>query len=387
MKQRLFTGFGLGSIQSGLFLLEAFRSGHFDRLVVSEIDPEIVDPVRAGDGSVTVNVAHTDRIEAIRIPSVRVLNPFVADDRRELLAAVAEADEFATALPSVEFFRKHGAASPAACLADGLASRDAKRPAVIYTAENNNHAAELLDEALGASRPETVQVLNTVLGKMCGVITDPDTISRLGLQRFAPTSKRAVLVEAFNQIQITRVGLPGYERGLSLFEEKDDLLPFEEAKLCSINATHALLGYLAHDRGLVTMADLVRHQDLLDAGREAFVNECGAGIAHRHGTRDVFFTREAFAARADDLLARMTNPFLSDAVARVIRDPRRKLAWNDRLIGAMRLALEAGVKPVQLARGARSAMAIGGVRDVRGLWPESVQRSVQADEVAAMLSP
>jgi hypothetical protein len=46
-----FVGFGFGAIQGGLFLPEAFASGFFNRLVVSEIDQETVDRVRAGKGS------------------------------------------------------------------------------------------------------------------------------------------------------------------------------------------------------------------------------------------------------------------------------------------------------------------------------------------------
>ena len=145
-----------------------------------------------------------------------------------------------------------------------------------------------------------------------------------------------------------------------------------------------MLGYLAHDRGLNTMAEIARHPDLLAAGREAFVNECGAGIAHKHGATDPFFAKASFDARADDLLARMTNPFLSDAVARVIRDPKRKLAWEDRLVGAMRLALAAGVKPVRLAQGARLAARFGGITDPRVLWPQESARRGEVTAIAAL---
>ena len=55
-------------------------------------------------------------------------------------------------------------------------------------------------------------------------------------------------------------------------------------------------------------------------------------------------------------MERMVNPWLRDAVARVIRDPRRKLAWNDRLIGTMRLALDAGVAPHRFATAAARAL-------------------------------
>ena len=53
----------------------------------------------------------------------------------------------------------------------------------------------------------------------------------------------------------------------------------------------------------------------------------------------------------------MVNPFLNDPIERVTRDPVRKLGWEDRLIGAMRLSIEAGVQPVLLAEGARAALA------------------------------
>ena len=52
----------------------------------------------------------------------------------------------------------------------------------------------------------------------------------------------------------------------------------------------------------------------------------------------------------------MTNPWLADRVERIIRDPRRKLAWGDRLFGTMRVALSQGVEPRTLALGAAAAV-------------------------------
>ena len=74
----------------------------------------------------------------------------------------------------------------------------------------------------------------------------------------------------------------------------------------------------------------------------------------------------------------MVNPWLRDAVARVIRDPRRKLAWNDRLIGTMRLALDAGITPYRFAQGAAAALDLVAMEQsgwtranwLDTLWPE-----------------
>jgi mannitol-1-phosphate 5-dehydrogenase len=142
-----------------------------------------------------------------------------------------------------------------------------------------------------------------------------------------------------------------------VFTEKDDLLPFEEAKLFGHNAIHALLGYLAERRGIAAMSDIRHHADLLDLGRRAFLEEAGAALVAKHaGTGDPLFTPEGWRAYAEDLLIRMTSPWLADRVERIIRDPRRKLAWGDRLFGTMRVALAQGVDPRTLALGAAAAV-------------------------------
>ncbi len=385
MKTRTFIGFGLGPIQSGLFLFEAFRSQNFARYVVAEIDPALVEAVRSGGGIISVNIAHADRIESAEISGIEILNPREPRDRDELIAAIACADEIATALPSVAFYDRGDAASAVSCLADGFVRRDAKKQAVIYTAENDTRAAEHLANHLGEKLPTSFQILNTVIGKMSGGVTGSEAIKRLGLVPMTTDYGRAVLVEAFNRIQISKIHLPDFQRGISVFEEKENLGPFEDAKLYGHNAVHALLGYLAHERNLATMDQVRSYKKLQGIARGAFLEECGAGLRKKHADADPLFSEAGWTSYADDLLIRMTNPFLRDSIARVIRDPQRKLGWDDRLIGAMRLALAAGVKPERLSRGARIAMKFGNISDVRNLWPEQIRNAGEADEVVALL--
>jgi mannitol-1-phosphate 5-dehydrogenase len=387
MSGRSFVGFGLGPIQSGLFLYEAFRSQNFARFVVAEIDPALVEAVRSAGGKIAVNIAHADRIESAEISGIEILNPREPRDRDKLIAAIADADEIATALPSVAFYDRGDAASAVSCFADGFGRRDAKKQAVIYTAENDTRAAEHLAERLGDKLPPSIQVLNTVIGKMSGGVTGPEAIKRLGLAPMTADYGRAVLVEAFNRIQISRIHLPDFHRGISAFEEKDDLGPFEDAKLYGHNAVHALLGHLAHERRLSTMDQVRSFKKLLGIARGAFIEECGAGLRKKHAEADPLFSEAGWMSYAEDLLARMTNPFLRDSIARVIRDPQRKLGWDDRLIGAMRLALAAGVEPVRLARGVRLAMAFGNIGDIRELWPVEVRHGAEADVIVALVEP
>ena len=85
MAEHIFTGFGFGPIQGGLFVKEASQSGNFARIVVAEIDAELVDTVKANNGSYYVNVAKADGIDVLKIDNVELLNPGVAADKQTLL--------------------------------------------------------------------------------------------------------------------------------------------------------------------------------------------------------------------------------------------------------------------------------------------------------------
>ena len=291
---RTFVGFGFGAIQAGLFLYEAFRSGGFARLVVGEVAPDAVEALRRNAGCYAVNVAHADRVEAARVGPVQIENPAAPRICARLVDAVAEAEEISTAVPSVRFYTGPGPGSIHRILAQGLRKKAAAGGprAVVYAAENHNHAAEILEAAVFDEIPaaekapvrERVCFLNTVIGKMSGVISDAGEIQARQLATVTPDSSRAFLVEAFNRILISQVrfpqvaGEPRFQRGITAFVEKEDLLPFEEAKLYGHNATHALAAYLCSLRGLERIADLRQTPDLLGFIRAAFLEESGEAL-------------------------------------------------------------------------------------------------------------
>jgi len=209
------------------------------------------------------------------------------------------------------------------------------------------------------------------------------------------------LVEAFNRILISQVhfprvaGEPPFHRGIAAFVEKDDLLPFEEAKLYGHNATHALAAYLGALRGLARLADLRAHADLLTFVRTAFLEESGEALIRKHAGRDRLFTPAGYREYVDDLLARMTNPHLQDSIERVGRDPQRKLGWDDRLVGTLRLALRQRVTPRRYAMGAAAALAMldpsfldskVSARTLLGpIWGEDAMQREEAERVLAIV--
>ena len=362
MAEHIFTGFGFGPIQGGLFVKEAFQSGNFARLIVAEIDKAVVNAVRANKGSYYVNVAKADGIEVLKIDNVELLNPNVAKDKQILLQVLAESTEIATCLPSVNFYESGAADSAASLIADGLKNSRAKAT-IIYTAENNNQAAEILEKAvnkkIGTMPSKRVQFLNTVIGKMSRVVTDKDEIAELKLQPIAPGIERAFLVEEFNRILVSRTQITNFNPGIEVFIEKDDLLAFEEAKLYGHNAVHSLLGFIGAVKGYTKMTELAEDKPVMQIGRKAFLEECGAALIKKYAhLGDELFTEAGFGNYAEDLLERITNPYLADTVARASRDVLRKLGAGDRIFGTMLLALEYGIEPNNMALGAVAGIAV-----------------------------
>ena len=399
--QKTFVGFGFGPIQAGLFLYEAFRSRNFERLVVAEVVPEVVEAVRRARGCYRVNIATQSGIEAQEVRGLEVFNPSQPADAEALAGALAEASEVCTALPSVESYSM-GKPSVAELLERAM-QRKAAQPGlpgcVVYTAENHNHAAEILqglcerglDEKTRAALRQSVQYLNTVIGKMSGVVTGLESIRAEGLACLTENFPRAFLVEEFNRILVTNITLAGFKRGLDVFIEKPDLLPFEEAKLYGHNAVHALIGYLARRHGCRFMSEAAGDPRLMSLARQALLAESGPALIARHQGLDPLFSPAGFMAYGDDLLARMVNPYLRNRTERVTRDPRRKLAWEDRLVGTMRLALDAGIAPERFALGAAAALdtlsGAGGVEaQLRDLWPVADQPPGRKAQLIALIS-
>ena len=370
---KIFLGVGLGPIQTSIFLDGAFRSG-FDRLVIADVDTALIQAIRENNGTLQINIASNEAVATETISGIEIYNPTVPEDLEKLVDAAAEADEMATALPSVGFF-KH-----LQWLEEGFAKQPNRRR-FVYAAENHNHAAEELEKAVG-SFPNT-HYHNTVIGKM-SCIFPADECAKRNIPTLSPSADRGHLVEAFNKILIQSCDGIG-ERRVQGLVDKPDLLPFEEAKLYGHNAIHFWLGMHAQGKSVDFMHELASDTALLSEARKAFIDESGAALRKKWAGMDELFTPEGFAEYADDLLERMVNPFLTDRVDRVCRDLDRKLGWDDRVVGTMRLVISQGLEPALLAEGAALAARdlfgndIEKIRDgLESLWS---QRNDEAERV------
>jgi mannitol-1-phosphate 5-dehydrogenase len=393
---------GFGAIGSGLFAYEAQRTGDYAVPMMVDVRADLVAGLRAAGGRFRVNIARDDGIDVADIGPVDVADSSVATDRARVIEAIAAADELASALPSVSFYRSDAPNSPHRLLAEGLQQRTAGRPLIVFCAENHRSAAALLAEAVSEalSGPEhgiargRARYVDTVIGKMSGVITDPAEVAALGLATITRELASAFLVEAFDRILVARVdGAAELHPGMPVLREVDDLAPFEDAKLLGHNATHALGAFLGQLLSLTLFSDLRGVSGAMRFLRSAFIEESGGVLRRRWAGADELFTPAGYEAFVDDLLARMVNPHLADTIERAARDPRRKLGWDDRLVGLIRLGLVMGVPTPRYAMGVAAALDVlrreggSGGRDAKLLaraWPADVDRGEVADVLAVV---
>ena len=391
-----FAGFGFGAIQAGLFLYEAYQCGQYSRPLVVDVRADLVESLRSNDGHYRLNIARRDRIDTVDVGPVAVADSTQACDRTRIVEAISSADEASTALPSIDFYRTDQPSSPHLLLGEGLRRRRSARPLVVFCAENHRRAGALLEEAvLESVSPldrdrirRRARFVDTVIGKMSGVVTEQSELLSLGLAPVTPLTPAAFLVEEFDHILTSRIGVAG-RRGsasspmVAVLQPVDDLAPFAAAKLFGHNATHALAAYLGRLLGLRLMADFTTVPGAMAFLRAAFLDESGRALVRRYRAADPLFTPLGFEGFADDLLVRMVNPFLADTIERAARDPVRKLGWDDRLIGTIRLGRDEGIPMPSYAMGAAAALAAldpevmtiepGAVEQLlRSCWPDAV---------------
>jgi mannitol-1-phosphate 5-dehydrogenase len=136
---------------------------------------------------------------------------------------------------------------------------------------------------------------------------------------------------------------------------------WEAAKLFLHNGGHAILGYLGCEAGIEFGYEALRDSRIRSA-LDGALGEAARALARRYGT-----TEEALSAHVEDLVSRFENESLGDTCFRLARDPIRKLAPHDRLVGAARLVEEEGGDASHHAAAIASALGFRDERDPTSL--------------------
>jgi mannitol-1-phosphate 5-dehydrogenase len=134
-----------------------------------------------------------------------------------------------------------------------------------------------------------------------------------------------------------------------------------ERKLYIKNTGHMSIGVLGFLKGYELMDQAARDPEVFRRV-DAATRESAAAVVAKHG-----FSAEDTERYRASFLEAMKSPFLPDEIARVIREPVRKLAREERLVGPAMLALEYGITPDALAAIIADAFRIANPSDPQAM--------------------
>ncbi len=319
--------FGAGSVGRG-FLGDLFSAAGY-RLVFIDTRPDLVDALNRR-GEYTLRLAGPDRVEARAIVGVRAL---LASEHDGIAEALASARLAATAVG--------GANLPQLIqpLLNGATLRNS--PLDVLLCENQSACAAILRRQLE--------------------LADPFVSRRIGLvdcvvSRMAPLAAvrggdiLEVTAEDYPTLPVATTGFLGEPPAVPGVVPVGDIAPLVEEKLYLHNMAHAATAYLGALEGAVEIEEALTVPSVRATVAAALDEVCLALSRRRNEMPD------RLREHAAGLMRRFANPRLHDTVARVARDPLRKLRPGDRLLGALQICLDEGVDPPGVARSIAAAL-------------------------------
>ncbi|KAE8151278.1 mannitol dehydrogenase C-terminal domain-containing protein [Aspergillus avenaceus] len=118
----------------------------------------------------------------------------------------------------------------------------------------------------------------------------------------------------------------------------DNLDPYIERKLYTVNTGHATTAYYAHKRGKKMIAEALEDPEIRSIVHKV-LDETASLIVAKHGIPE-----QEQKEYVDKIVSRFSNPYLEDNVERVGRAPVRKLSRKERFIGPASQLAERGQK-------------------------------------------
>lgn len=355
--------FGAGNIGRGFLGQLYFESGY--RTTFVDVVDEVVEALHRRGAYPLRLVEETE--ETLIVGRVDAVH---GRDIDAVAGAVARAGIVSTAVGVAVLDR----IAPA--LARGIERRFSLRgadPLNIIVCENLIDAGPYLREAIRRHlAPEFHEVLDgsvglveASIGRMVPVMTDTQKAE----------DPLLVCVEPYCELPVDAQGFKGPIPEIAHLKPLPKFKAYFERKLFVHNMTHAVTAYAGY---------LLDHEYIWQAIRDGKVlalvegagRESCAALARKYSL-DI----EELEAHRRDLILRYQNRALGDQVARVARDPLRKLGVNDRLIGAARLCLDQDLPLEHIALAIAAALRYAAPDDAGAQQLQAI-RAKRGDEGA-----
>lgn len=302
--------FGGGNIGRG-FIAEFFHNSGYEVVFIDVMD-SIIEALQKNK-SYTVTEVGADGEKNFQITNYRAINS--KTNENDVVEEIATADTVTCAVgPNIMKFI-------APVIAKGITVRKIEKPVAVIACEN----------AIGAT--------DTLAGYIREKL-DEETLKSLDLKaRFAnsaidrivpnqdPNAGLNVRIEKFYEWCVDLVPFKGQQPDIKGVHFVDNLTPYIERKLYTVNTGHATAAYFGYGRGKTFIHEALGDKEIHDAVRAA-LRETAHLITTKHGIS----TAEQ-NDYVEKIISRISNPALGDKVERVGRAPLRKLSRKERFIG------------------------------------------------------
>ncbi len=313
--------YGGGNIGRGFLGQLLYESGY--ETVFVDVNQALIDTLNS-DKSYPVKIVCNDYQKDILIKNIRAVH---SDHAKE---EISTADIIFTSagvkvLPYI-----------APVLKAGLEKRSSGVDIIIC--ENLIHADKYLRDLIQPS--DNIGLVEASVGRMVPVITDD--------MREGCLTK--VWVEPFCTLPVDKAA---FKNPIPQIKGMIPSEPFEyyiQSKLYLHNMGHAIAAYLGMKKGYDYIWQAMADESIHEIVKNAMYASALA-LHFEHGK-----PKEEIIAYADDLLGRFQNKYLGDTTKRVGRDTERKLAADDRLLGALKLCQKHHVPTDNIKRGIVSAL-------------------------------
>ena len=318
--------FGAGNIGRGFIGLLLNQSGYDVTFV--DINDTVI---QALEDKQFYEVGFAEEgVDNIVVDRVRGVNSLTNPER--VIALIAEADLVTTAvgptlLPKV-----------APLISAGLRERETSAPVYVIACENMIGGSGSLHQAIETSG---------------GVGTANALFPNAAVDRIVPLQQHSdplfVEVETFYEWVIETQGLA--ERPpLQGVTWVDEIGPYIERKLFTVNTGHAIASYIGSLFGKATIDEALKDRRVRQVVQGALY-ETGWLLLEKYG-----FEAKEHSRYIQKIIKRFENPKLKDEISRVARSPIRKLGPSDRLVKPARELIDNGIEPNELAYGIAAAL-------------------------------
>jgi mannitol-1-phosphate 5-dehydrogenase len=348
--------FGAGNIGRGFVGLLLHEGGY--ELVFSDVAPTLVETIN-GVSEYTVHEVGPGGVDKT-VTGFRAVNSQTDPDA--VADEIATADVATTAVgPTIlRFVAPH--------ILAGLTRRSADaKPLQVMACENAIGATDLLRREI-----------ETLAGDAWPELSARAVFANTAVDRIVPAQPADagvdVTVEPFFEWAIEQGPFDGDLPRIPGAHFVDDLAPYIERKLFTVNTGHAATAYFGAAAGFTRISDA-----LADPGIRAQVDtalgETSALLTAVHGLDPA----ELADYRAT-ILGRFANEALPDTVQRVGRQPLRKLSRHERFVGPAAAAVEHGLAVDGLVAAITAALRFEDAADPQAV---ELQERLRTEDAAA----